>query len=920
MSRNNKKRKLEGEDQVTTDSEEEGFFSEKLKEEMESMWEIPQIFQFLHLTKEVLNISHLTIYEVERMFLIPRASKQLANIMTCLLSCPMTKTKLCKIPLMPYEFWTNILMHKMKNWFKLYYGKHRNVVKVLETIGIEPEFWNVFSDASILDGKDFEDLSFKQRVWLLKTICDTVMHTRKTIQEEMAKQTWENQAEINLGTDRHGARYIYFPQFIATELRIYKHCMNNKILSTVKPFIPKTSSESDTKSKVQNLLDGKVKRNRKRKPRWQNGLSSKAKRRIKKKVDKEVYTCNCYINSTMNSSISKDTGLSCTSSHSQNNNNNNINLHSLDRKRTRSSSKTSVETAVSNSRECSNIKSSGYDTSISDNSQSVNISLKESTFKGFSKSANKKHSIAVINRILNRLETEIDIKTDIEISTSVCKLLTRKNSIGLSLSENRSSDHCLDNLSNNSKTDDEKLNEIIEIENTMLKGKSVSITSRDINNLNSIPLTSKSDDEKLNETQTSITSKISQTSNGSPNIINECDMTHKEKPTTDRNVENKKENENIINKKVPKINQTQTCMRRSLRNKITLRMQHKLFHNGANKIINSKINSVKTNLKNTDETTSFKEMLKDLGISNFRLVADSVETLRDLISSFSLNKIDTNNDDNDILESHPLCEVILVNKLTELLNSVEKFETVLKDTTRKAKSKLQKEWTNFKEGMEDQDSSGESGHSSNWWILGSQGYSLPNSGDTTLQTLQKSTLSPVVTQNARCEIQEQCTSEKEKEYEETNGKEPDTTSNDREQAIGGVDRKEEHQEEKGEEIEYDTKEEGQQTRRVLRTRGMSSYTEQLYFNEEIYENELDKWTDIEAMYATPGTQTCTSAANSSSKIGHNDDWSEKEDSDQDWILPSSRKRKNKRPCKYIDINNNYFGLISSQLTKLVEKY
>jgi len=33
----------------------------------------------------------------------------------------------------------------------------------------------------MLDGKDFEELSFKQRVWLLKTVCDTIMVSPSTI-------------------------------------------------------------------------------------------------------------------------------------------------------------------------------------------------------------------------------------------------------------------------------------------------------------------------------------------------------------------------------------------------------------------------------------------------------------------------------------------------------------------------------------------------------------------------------------------------------------------------------------------------------------------------------------------------------------------------------------------------------------------
>lgn len=42
----------------------------------------------------------------------------------------MLKTKLRRIPPMPYEYWTNILMHKIKNWFKIYHNKHEDTVKV----------------------------------------------------------------------------------------------------------------------------------------------------------------------------------------------------------------------------------------------------------------------------------------------------------------------------------------------------------------------------------------------------------------------------------------------------------------------------------------------------------------------------------------------------------------------------------------------------------------------------------------------------------------------------------------------------------------------------------------------------------------------------------------------------------------------
>ncbi|XP_043683050.1 putative uncharacterized protein DDB_G0282133 isoform X1 [Vespula pensylvanica] len=915
MSKRNKKHK-EGENQAVINWEEDGYFPRKIKEEMKSMWEIPQIYQFLHFTKDILNIPQITIYEMERMLVIPRASKQLANIMTCLLSCPITKAKLHKIPPMPYEFWTNILMHKINNWFKLYYGKHKDVIKVLETIGIEPEFWDIFPEASIFADRDFEDLSFKQRVWLLKTICDTLMHTRKTIQEKIANHAWEDQVEINLGTDRHGAKYIYFPQFISSELRIYRHCMNNNILSTSKPIIPKTVAESETKTKVNNPpVQGKVKKSRKRKARWQNGLCSKIRKDKsakppEKKIDKQFYICNC-IDSAMNSQTSEDTDLNCTSTNSNsnnNNNNNNINLNDFDRKRTRNSIKTSEISTMSNNTKYSNTNSSSYDNNVSNESQLIDKNVKESTFKGFSRSPNEKNGIELVNQLLNRLKTEIDIKyinshvtvedmtdakDDIENSISI---ETNENNFESISNECDSSKHCLDNLSNNSKTDDEKLNEIIVIGNTILKDKTFSTNFEDINDLDSS--TSKSDDEKLNGSDTSITNKMKNISNDVPDTINKCNIRQRKRSSSNNGeMKDTKKKDNIISEFVLE-DETQNGIRRSLRSKENLQMEHKSFCNDINQMINADINTEEVNPNENNperksEAASFKRMLRELGVSNFRLVADSVETLRNLISSFSLNTPES-------------CEVKLVSKLIELLKSVENVETVLKDTTKKAKAKLLKEWTNFKIGvygrqaavccssMEDQDSSSESGVSSNWWILGSQDYKLPTANDATLQTLSKSTLSPISTQSCAHSSEynndeEQCTSGKSKSKEQH-----DEKSDHREQQENGENSEGKNQQKHKEDKECNRKEEEQQTRRVLRARGISSYTEQLYPYEEIDESELGEWTDIKAVYAPPSAQTCASITYSSSKNRHDNHWSEKEDSDQDWILPGSRRRKNKR--------------------------
>lgn len=95
----------------------------------------------------------------------------------------------------------------------------------------------------------------------------------------------------------------------------------------------------------------------------------------------------------------------------------------------------------------------------------------------------------------------------------------------------------------------------------------------------------------------------------------------------------------------------------------------------------------------------------------------------------------------------------------------------------------------------------------------------------------------------------------------------------------------------------ETEQEMQHSKRVLRARGISSYTEQFYSDDESDENQLEEWTDVEAVYAAPGIQANTSASHVDPKDRNTGSRSEEEDSDQDWILPSSRKRKNKRSCK-----------------------
>ncbi|XP_076759655.1 uncharacterized protein LOC143428564 isoform X2 [Xylocopa sonorina] len=893
MSKKNRKRKLEGEDQLMVDWEQENIFPEEIKNEMETMWELPQIFHFLHLAKEALNIPHLSMYEMERMLLIPRASKQLANIMTSLLSSPITKAKLRKIPPMPYEFWTNILAYKMKSWFKIYEAKHQDAVKVLETIGVEPEFWNVFPDAPLLNGKDFEELTFKQKVWLLKTVCDTVMHSRKTVQEEIAKQPWEDQFETVLGMDRYGARYIYFPQFLKSDLRIYRHCLDNQILSTVKPIKPKLKTEEENTVVDQSDVMRKKTRCKRRKPRWNSGLPPKSKRKVNKRDEKQSNDGKCNSDSAIGSLLNEDTNFSSTSICSNNNNNDNK-LVSIDIKRSRSSSKCSEMSTGTETRSRST-KSSGYDT----NNSTVAISGKRTSqkmFKGFSDgNTSNKCKIEIISGILSNLKAESSNSSQSKLNTTKQQYL---GAIGLHVNKDNSVDRTIDNLSSISKTDDEKLNEIISAENLKLNDQNSNTVSCSVKGTRSLPIVSKSDDEKLNETKTT----HRQTDNTSVSQDKENSTVTRE---NGRLLKQQKSNEEVTQSdRTSKTNVIETSIDKDISlNELRSLLQKEAMEDDFSFDENSE---VKYNLRNSknkkmneckQEANDFDEMLIQLSVSKFQLVADSVSSLRNVITSFQQKSTSTTADTDGETEPMPPCEVKLVKRLTELLSSLEEMEPALRDSMKKARAKLQKEWSNFKEGAEDQDLSGE-GLGSNWWVLGSQGCPLSNSGDATLQTLSQSTVSPVGSENICHKSEKEAVKNKDpksvdRECKESQGEssQNETQSRESKKDEGNGPENTETEEETNE----DSNETEQQSRRVLRARGISSYTEQFYSDEDIEENQLEEWADVEAVYAAPNASTDSSTSYFAPKVRHVDDRTNEEDSDQDWILPSSRKRKNKRP-------------------------
>lgn len=905
---------MESEDQTVINWEKENILSEELKDEMETMWEIPQIFHFLHMAKEALNIPHLSMYEMERMLMIPRASKQLANIMTCLLSSPIFKTKLRKIPPMPYEFWTNILMHKIKGWFKVYQTKHQDAVKVLETTGVEPEFWNIFPDASLIEGKDFEELSFKQRVWLLKAVCDCVMHGRKTVQEEIMKQRCEDQFEMVLGTDRYGARFIYFPQFIESDLRVYRLCLDNKILSTVTPC--ETKVEPKTEVKVENIKKetaGKTVRIKRRKSRWRYGtLPSRMKKRAKKHEEENSSDGKCSADSAIGSLVNDDTNFSNASVCS---NNNHSDVEAWTSNRLRSMSKNSNESTISRETKCSNAKSSECDTSASSDISGLTV---EKMFRGFARNTdNQRSNIKVIRGILHNLTTTIEVgrKThDEEKSTNDDEVTLDKwidkvdSSVSREVKRDKSDVDDI-NLNKTEKIDSRKKRLRRTKQKLVKSDKTLQQKSELLRNERSI---SEDENEEYIKNSIKIEDAMLDKTNG--------------RQATQKKVEHRWE------KSCEKYNvdlESETCLKNDKsefgnEEEVTLSELRDRLQGGETpddlQSINSsdvpvserynlrKLKTIKTE-ESKKNAENFKRILTDLSVSSFELVADSVEALRDLVTRFSSEEKD-NPSDNCRYTNHsrPACEVRLVKKLLELITSLEGTESILKDSLKKARTKLYKEWTNFKEGVvedQDQDWSGEGGLGFNWWLLGSQGHPLSCSGETTLQTLSQSALpSPgaqIQAQRSVDEFDEQCNNGHEQQCEpQTQGsnekqQQSEGTSVSEQQSNQGQDKEQCQERKQIEDIENDSKTEDseRQTGRVLRARGVSSYTEQLYSDEEIDEDQLEGWADLEAVYAASSEPSSTPTVNAPSQTESINDQSE-EDSDQDWILPGSRKRKNKR--------------------------
>ncbi|XP_050440947.1 uncharacterized protein LOC126845937 isoform X2 [Adelges cooleyi] len=193
---------------LTTDEDSATLLGELLKWENEvsfnehysyisSMWELPEIGDFLSILFREYDFEIINQGEIERMFLMPKESTAMGKIMTTLLM-PIRKSKYIN-KIMPYKVWSEKLSKKVSEWFKVYHSKKRN--KVFKSLGIHADFWAVIGDKNPLVDYDYCELSYLMKVWLVKGLCDYSTNKHKRVSDiilncnERQCTIWKNEME-----------------------------------------------------------------------------------------------------------------------------------------------------------------------------------------------------------------------------------------------------------------------------------------------------------------------------------------------------------------------------------------------------------------------------------------------------------------------------------------------------------------------------------------------------------------------------------------------------------------------------------------------------------------------------------------------------------------------------------------------------
>uniref|UniRef100_A0A4W6CM87 Bromo domain-containing protein n=1 Tax=Lates calcarifer TaxID=8187 RepID=A0A4W6CM87_LATCA len=187
---------------------------------VDTLWELPAIGHFLCLAQTALNLPEIVFFELERCLLMPRCSLLLSKIMSSLLSPPQRRATLHRRPTLPYRRWESELRQRVMGWYRVVGASHDQPGRA-EQLGLCHQFFSILGEVSPLEEKPFHLLSFYQRVWLLKGLCDHVYETQKAVQDAVLAQPIHECRESILGYDSKENAYIHFPHFCGADLRIY---------------------------------------------------------------------------------------------------------------------------------------------------------------------------------------------------------------------------------------------------------------------------------------------------------------------------------------------------------------------------------------------------------------------------------------------------------------------------------------------------------------------------------------------------------------------------------------------------------------------------------------------------------------------------------------------------------------------------
>ncbi|XP_038053395.1 uncharacterized protein LOC119725873 [Patiria miniata] len=211
---------------------------------MKSIWEIPAIGHFLCLCQSSLELEEISFFELERSFAIPMESMILRRIFTTLLSTPYQRTRLGKKPPMPYKVWEARLREWVRGWYVVY-NKLGDPTKVYEKIGVPERFFEVLGPHFPLDRVQYHELTYYERVWIMKALCDQLFETQMSIRRCVLAQPVEEQRPIILGVDGEANSYVHFPQFCGADLRIYRQSKYPDLLKKSKKDRVKTEEMED---------------------------------------------------------------------------------------------------------------------------------------------------------------------------------------------------------------------------------------------------------------------------------------------------------------------------------------------------------------------------------------------------------------------------------------------------------------------------------------------------------------------------------------------------------------------------------------------------------------------------------------------------------------------------------------------------